>query len=191
MGDNIEFWILGCNGNVSWSHWFEAMVVLTYIYSMLTHLEPLATAIMVCQGSTMHADQVTLMFGKLAFHFTSLLGKDPIKHAPIQEILKSLRKRWANMDQDIFLLTMVLNPFISRKILCSHMTVFTFVDIAVHLYQRIFQTMDAGNLRWAFAMYWAQEGVFGSWTVQNLQEMIGVSRLFHYLYTINIYIAVS
>jgi len=80
---------------------------------MLTHLEPLAIAIMVCQGLTMHADQVALMFRKLAFHFTSLLGKDPIKHAPIQEILKSLRKRWANMDQDIFLLTMVLNPFIS------------------------------------------------------------------------------
>ena len=88
------------------------------------------------------------------------------------------------MDQDIFLLTMVLNPFISQKILHSHMTVFTFVDIAVRLYQRIFQTMDAGNLRRAFAMYWAREGVFGSWTMQNLQEMIGVSRLFHYLYTI-------
>ena len=68
---------------MSRNHWFEATVVLTYIYSMLTHLEPLATAIMVCQGSTTHADQVTLMFGKLAFHFTSLLGKDPIKHAPV------------------------------------------------------------------------------------------------------------
>jgi hypothetical protein len=73
------------------------------------HLEPLAIATNVTQSSLCRLDEVLLTFGTLYRHFISLTHGDD---ATIRTaVISSLEKRWYASDQEIFIASVLLNPF--------------------------------------------------------------------------------
>jgi hypothetical protein len=76
-------------------------------------LQPLAIGTNITQGSNTCLDHVLTMLGNL-YHIYS----DPDLDAEVQnKVLGSLEKHWAAADQDPFIATIVLNPFLRRRCL--------------------------------------------------------------------------
>ncbi|KAF8478229.1 ribonuclease H-like domain-containing protein [Russula emetica] len=74
------------------------------------HLEPLAVANNIAQSAHCRLDQVLLMFGLLVMKYTDLKLREPNDATACDAILNSLKMRWANADQDVFIAAVLLNP---------------------------------------------------------------------------------
>ncbi|KAG9308840.1 hypothetical protein JVU11DRAFT_11470 [Chiua virens] len=73
------------------------------------HLEPLAFAANVTQATVCRIDMVLLTFGFLMMQYKSLLDPEDIEAVAV--IIDSIERRWVKCDQEIFIATVVLNPF--------------------------------------------------------------------------------
>ncbi|EJD42146.1 hypothetical protein AURDEDRAFT_20761, partial [Auricularia subglabra TFB-10046 SS5] len=73
------------------------------------HLEPLARAANATQGDSARLDVVLVTLANLYHFFSSTPG---LVQEAVLAVLASLEQRWAQADQDIFILALVLNPYI-------------------------------------------------------------------------------
>lgn len=73
------------------------------------HLEPLAKAANATQSDCARLDVVLVTLANLFHYFSSAQGLDATAAAAV---LESLERRWANVDQDVFILAVVFNPYI-------------------------------------------------------------------------------
>ncbi|KAK7689437.1 hypothetical protein QCA50_007229 [Cerrena zonata] len=74
------------------------------------HLEPLAIAANITQANNARLDVVLLTLGHLYMVFSDVhLAIEPVLR---QKVLDSLERRWAKIDQDVFLMAVVLNPYV-------------------------------------------------------------------------------
>ena len=80
---------------------------------MQLHLQPLAIAANLTQGSFCRLDEVLLVFGYLFNQFAGLndLQDNLLKHA----VLNSIELRWSKCEQDVFIAAAILNPFLKIK----------------------------------------------------------------------------
>ncbi|KZT64718.1 hypothetical protein DAEQUDRAFT_769439 [Daedalea quercina L-15889] len=72
------------------------------------HLAPLATATNLFQSDHMHLDIVLITIARL-FH---IFSEPDLDLSACRAVLVSLEKRWAKQDQGIFILAVILNPYI-------------------------------------------------------------------------------
>ena len=78
-------------------------------YRLQKHLEPLAIAANVVQADNARLDTVLMTLGSLY----GTLSQSSLFDGPVREQLtKSLEKRWAQADREVFILAVVLNPYL-------------------------------------------------------------------------------
>ncbi|KAF8874902.1 ribonuclease H-like domain-containing protein [Infundibulicybe gibba] len=131
--------VLACVWDENW--WKELVIVKT-------HIEPLAIAVNVAQAANIRCDQVVLILARLYKHYIALLKADRIdpnnpeedENHPIIAIVHSIEKRWAKVDQDLFIAVLFLNPFINPKLRnSSNLTLAMIMGIIRRLYIRVFK----------------------------------------------------
>ena len=84
--------------------WFDRISLCR----MQIHLEPLARAQNVMQATDTRMDHVLLILGQLYFNY-----KHPnIEGVVHEKIHLSLEMRWQKCDQEVFIMAVVLNPYI-------------------------------------------------------------------------------
>jgi hypothetical protein len=108
------------------------------IFSMKLHLEPLAIAANVTQAAFCRLDTVLLTFGFLIMQYQRMT--DDADQVASMSIISSLEKRWAAADQDIFIATVIVNPFF-RANPFSHQPRFVvagIIELLRRLYTRFF-----------------------------------------------------
>jgi hypothetical protein len=93
---------------------------------MHTHLEPLAIATHVTQGASTRLDQILLTLVNLFRIYGSM---DDLESDVRDGIQASLDKRWAKADQDVFILTVFLNPYIRAGLFNTSISLFTLAGI--------------------------------------------------------------
>ena len=71
-------------------------------------LEPLAIANNVTQATNTHIDHVVLTLGNLYWIYNNANLEGPLRN----RVLWSLSKRWKAADQDVFILSVMLHPWI-------------------------------------------------------------------------------
>ena len=76
---------------------------------MERHLEPLAVAANITQAAHCRLDTVLLTFGFLVVQYQAMTSTEDL--VGCTAILKSLEKRWFAADQDVFIATVIVNPF--------------------------------------------------------------------------------
>ncbi|KAH9014996.1 hypothetical protein EDB85DRAFT_1814020, partial [Lactarius pseudohatsudake] len=74
------------------------------------HLAPLAVAANITQSSHCRLDEVLMTFASLAMQYSRLTDVDD---ADVQKaLLASIEKRWEASDQNVFVASVILNPFL-------------------------------------------------------------------------------
>lgn len=149
------------------------------------HLEPLAVAINVCQGSGTRGDQVALIFGRLFKHYTDLKSSNPTEHTAVQALLDSLIKRWKAVDHEFFIVALVLNPWMKMKMFSANFLPYDMIPLLQRLYMRVFKlkSCDAEFTQRAYNYVASNAGfdVFGieggGWTADSLSQMMPASSL--------------
>ena len=76
------------------------------------HLEPLARVANIAQAAFCYLDQFLLTFGSLSIYYQSIKMKDPANITGCTAIIDSIEKQWVKVDQDVFIVAIILNPFI-------------------------------------------------------------------------------
>ncbi|KAI0073823.1 hypothetical protein K474DRAFT_1700112 [Panus rudis PR-1116 ss-1] len=76
---------------------------------MKMHLEPLAIASNISQAAHVRLDQVLLLFGFLFLRYLRLT--DPDDENVREAMLNGIEARWKKADQDVFIATLILNPY--------------------------------------------------------------------------------
>jgi hypothetical protein len=106
---------------------------------MKLHLQPLAIAANVTQAAFCRLDTVLLTFGFLIMQYQQMT--DEADDVASTSIISSLEKRWAAADQDIFIATVIVNPFFQAHPFGRHsrFVVGGIIDLLEHLYTRFFQ----------------------------------------------------
>lgn len=109
------------------------------IYRMKLHLQPLAIAANVTQAAFCCLDTVLLTFGFLIMQYQRMA--DEADHAASMAIISSLKKRWAAADQDIFIATVIINPFFRADPFARHprFVIAGIIELLGRLYTRFFQ----------------------------------------------------
>ena len=77
---------------------------------MKQHLEPLAHASCIKQGTHTQLDEVLLSWGSLIVEYEALILEDPMFAIQIQAIIDSIEKCWKNTDQEACILSVILHP---------------------------------------------------------------------------------
>lgn len=80
-----------------------------FILRVKRHLEPLAIAANITQASFCRLDTVLLTFGFLLMQYNEMT--EPDDREGCCAIVRSLERRWAVADQEIFIAAVILNPF--------------------------------------------------------------------------------
>ncbi|KAF9524441.1 hypothetical protein CPB83DRAFT_869389 [Crepidotus variabilis] len=126
------------------------------------HLEPLARSSCLLQSVYTRLDQVPLVFGSLLWEY-SMLKKDVLlsETIPMIEVIeKSIEKRWAACDQDVYIAAIILHPLIKmrpfRNIL-NRMDVWALIS---RLWKRFYPTQPASTLFKEFSDYLDSTGNF-------------------------------
>ncbi|KAJ6609661.1 hypothetical protein B0H10DRAFT_2438408 [Mycena sp. CBHHK59/15] len=106
-------------------------------------IEPICYITNMNQGEKTRADQVLLGFAGVYLHFKR--HSDPSVAAGMA---RRLEKRWAAMDQDLFIMCMVLNPYerLSRFGDQAGVSIFTLRTVLMQLYCRVKSRPVAGPL---------------------------------------------
>jgi hypothetical protein len=104
---------------------------------MQIHLEPLARAQNVTEDVNVKLYHVLVIFGQLYFDY----GHLDIEPAVQEQVRKSLDMRWQKSDQDVFIMAIVLNPYLwdhcfNRQV--TNLTPMGLSHIAKQLYMRMF-----------------------------------------------------
>ncbi|MCJ1422289.1 hypothetical protein MMC29_000169 [Sticta canariensis] len=101
-------------------------------------LEPFAITALILQANSTRLDHVILCLDKLYTQFEAWLGNSPSDHErqSIIAVFKSLEKRWAEADQDLFIAAIILNVFVGRDRLCFSS------DITAWKNQGLFKTIQ-------------------------------------------------
>ena len=70
-------------------------------------------------------DTILLMFDKIFTQYRSWATGFPskIKELACHVVMHSLESRWASSDQDMFIVTTILNPYIGQPCLCFNLSV--------------------------------------------------------------------
>lgn len=77
--------------------------------SVTRYLEPLAVAANITQASFCRMDQVLLTFGFLVMKYQDpKMDQDTVAR---DAIIKSIESRWAKSDQELFVASVIVNPF--------------------------------------------------------------------------------
>ncbi|KAI9430772.1 hypothetical protein BJY52DRAFT_1133494, partial [Lactarius psammicola] len=77
------------------------------------HLAPLAVAANITQSSHCCLDEVLMTFASLVMQYSKLTdSKDMVIR---KALLESIEKRWEASDQNIFIASMILNPFLKTN----------------------------------------------------------------------------
>lgn len=127
--------------------------------SAQTHLEPLAIAANATQGDAARLDIVLLTLVNLY-----RIYNDQVFDANIRRVVHaSLEKRWRQADQPIFILAVILNPYLRTRCFApnsSYRTFATLWKLIDTTYKRVFETTESPNnaCRAAFREYLAAEG---------------------------------
>ena len=105
---------------------------------MKLHLEPLAIAANVTQAAFCRLDTVLLTFGFLVMQYQKMTGK--ADRVASHSIILSLEKRWMAADQDIFIATVIVNPFFRAGPFGRHprFVVSGIIELLERLYTRFF-----------------------------------------------------
>ena len=85
---------------------------------MKLHLQPLTIAANVTQAAFCHLDTILLTFGSLVMQYQWMT--DEPDHIALTSIIASLEKSWMAADQDIFMTTMIMNPFFQAILFRRH-----------------------------------------------------------------------
>ena len=106
---------------------------------MKLHLEPLAIASNVTQAVVCRLDTVLLTFGFLVMKYKRL--SDLADQVASAAIVSSLEKRWMAADQEIFIATVIVNPFFRIAPFARHprFVVAGIIELLEHLYAQFFQ----------------------------------------------------
>lgn len=84
------------------------------------YLEPLAIAANITQASFCRMDQVLLTFGYLILQYAQpVMADDPIAR---DAIINSIEKRWSKADQELFIASVLINPFYRSAPFTEHHT---------------------------------------------------------------------
>ena len=152
--------------------------------SIKSHIEPLAIAVNIAQGANTRCDQVVLVLGRLYRDYIKLRTADRTHpHAvsedddhPVTAVIHSIEKRWAKVDQDLFISAFFLNPFINRKLRNgSNLTLSVIMGMIHRLYTRVFQTETCPPaLLRDLVAYENRQGMFSdnSWPLVDLCEAL-------------------
>lgn len=121
---------------------------------MVQNLLPLRVTVRVLESDSARLDQVIWQFGKLAALYKG-----------IDHMLVSLEKRWAKMDQKLFLVAYALHPARQRKHLNDKVEFAHQLNIATYatdLYERFFEASkeDVSQLFLQLADYFSKSGSF-------------------------------
>lgn len=76
---------------------------------MERHLKPLAVAANITQAAHCHLNTILLTFGFLVVQYRAMTDAEDL--VGCIAILKSLEKHWLAADQDVFIATVIVNPF--------------------------------------------------------------------------------
>jgi hypothetical protein len=98
-------------------------------------LEPLAIANNVTQATNTCIDHVALTLGNLYRIYNNADLDEPLR----DRILWSLSKRWKAADQDVFILSMLLHPYIRGRCLSKSISRMTLFNIADRVFKRLFE----------------------------------------------------
>lgn len=96
-------------------------VIWQHIKHLKTILAPLAIATNVVQASGTRLDEALVCFARLYHIFatwTSELAFPPNFLNACRQVISSLERRWAAMDQEPFIAALILNPFIGQDLQC-------------------------------------------------------------------------
>ncbi|KZP34710.1 hypothetical protein FIBSPDRAFT_971865, partial [Athelia psychrophila] len=77
------------------------------------HLEPLAIASNITQASFCRLDTVLLTFGFLMMQYRAMTDEADLDASAA--IMESIEKRWAVADQEVFMATVIVNPFYQTR----------------------------------------------------------------------------
>lgn len=80
------------------------------------HLEPLAIAANITQGSATRLDHVLLTIANLY----KLFSESTVNPAASACITSSLERRWSKCDQEVFILAVFFNPYIRDQLFGMH-----------------------------------------------------------------------
>ena len=106
---------------------------------MKLHLQPLAIVTNVTQAAFCHLDTVLLTFGSLVMQYQRIT--DEPDHIASTSIIARLEKRWMAADQDIFIATVIVNPFFQAIPFGRHprFVVAGIIELLECLYTRFFK----------------------------------------------------
>jgi hypothetical protein len=134
-------------------------LLLIQMYRARIHLEPLAIAANVTQADSARLDSVLLTLGNLFFVYRNGDFDPDVRDT----ILRSLEKRWSQADQPIFILSLILNPYLRQSCFARNSPFQQFVtvwEMAEKAYTRMFGKPPPLAMRGEFAKYWSHEGVY-------------------------------
>ena len=105
---------------------------------MKLNLEPLAIAANMTQAAFCHLDTVLLTFGFLVMQYQQTT--DEADRTASRSIIASLEKCWMAADQDIFISTVIINPFFRADPFAHHprFVVASIIELLGRLYTRFF-----------------------------------------------------
>lgn len=123
---------------------------LTYEPRVKLVLEPLSIAANITQGSHTRLDHVLLTLGNLYRIYT-----DPtLDHGIRAGILGSLEKRWKQADQEVFIVALLLNPYLRGQcfnpLALTERALYTIVE---RVFERLFSVPADLNFLKAFSDY--------------------------------------
>jgi hypothetical protein len=98
-------------------------------------LEPLAIANNVTQATNTRIDHVALTLGNLYRIYDNADLEGPL----CDRVLWSLSKRWKAADQDVFILSVVLHPWIRGRCLSKGISRMTLFNMANRVFTRLFE----------------------------------------------------
>lgn len=88
---------------------FQSCLTILSSSSMKRHLRPLALAANISQAAHIRPDQILLIFAMLYAHFDAFRDEDEALMRAA--MLEAIEARWQKIDQDVFIATVILNPF--------------------------------------------------------------------------------
>jgi len=113
-------------------------------------LEPLAIAANITQASHARLDHVLITLANLFRIYTN----SKIDTQSRDGILKTLEKRWAKADQDIFILAIFFNPYIRHEIFSpSALAERDLFEVVKHVFERVYNQKSDIHLMTAYTDY--------------------------------------
>lgn len=140
-------------------------VVLISMFSLNSsvkiHLEPLAVATNILQSSDTRLDTTLLTWGNLYRIYSDPSLNDTVR----TQVLDSLSKRWLQMDQDVFISAVVMNPYVRGKVFARGNPVLSpagLYSIVKRTCQRMLRTDLGLQFHTAFFDYLTESNEFSS-----------------------------